>query len=67
VGLKGNLPDHFLTKFLEEQNIVLNGAVDIKILRICKGEKGPSTDRLRKFITDLENGDAWFAFKSDAE
>ena len=64
---KGNLPDHFLTKFLEEQNIVLNGAEDIKILRTYKGEKGPITDRLRKLIMDLENGDAWFAFKSDAE
>jgi hypothetical protein len=65
VGPRGNLPDRFLTKFLEGQNIVLHGAEDVKILRTNNEEKGPSTDRLKKLITDLQNGEAWFAFKPD--
>jgi len=62
VGPKGHLPDRFLTVFLEEQNIVLRGAEDIKILRTNKDEKGPSTTRLRKLIQDLEEGEARFEF-----
>lgn len=62
MGPKGNLPDRFLTVFLEEQNIVLRGAEDIKILRTNKEGKGPSTARLRKLIQDLEDGEARFEF-----
>ena len=67
MNIEGRLPDNFLTKFLEDQNIILTGAEDIKILRTQNGVKGPSTDRLRQFNADLENGKVVFQLKSDAE
>lgn len=67
VSARGNLPDRFFTTFLEDQNIVLTGGEDIKIFRTKGQEKGPSTVRLMKLIVELENGDAYFAFKSDAD
>jgi hypothetical protein len=67
INAKGNLSDHFFIRFLKDQNIVLIGGEDIKTFRTKGEEKGPSTVRLIKLITDLENGDAYFAFKSDAD
>jgi len=67
VSSDGTLPVHFFTKFLQEQNIKLVGAEDIKILRTSKQEKGPPVSRLRQLITDLEKGDAAFELKSDSE
>jgi hypothetical protein len=67
VDSDGNLPGHFLTKFLEEQNITLTGAEDIKVLRTTKDYQGPPSDRLRRLVKELENGTAFFDFKPDAE
>jgi hypothetical protein len=46
---------------------MLTGAEDIKVLRTNKEYQGPTSDRLRRLVTELENGTAFFGFKSDAE
>jgi len=46
---------------------MLTGAEDIKVLRTNKEHKGPSSDRLRRLVKELENGTAFFGFRSVAE